>query len=405
MQSTDWGRVDESGTVFVREGETWREVGQYPGASSEEALAYFTRKFQDLAGQVVLLEQRSKAGANPSDIDKAAKKLLEAVNGANAVGDLAALTARLDVLHSKLGELSQQQQAEVEAARSEAIAERTALVEQVEALAAQDPKRTQWKATSQQLDAHFATWQEHQKNGPRLPKATADALWARFRTARQTIESNRRAHFSELDAQGKQVRERKQAIIERAQALAPKGADGIPAYRSLLDEWKAAGRAGRKADDALWASFKAAGDVLYDAKSQIVEAENEEYTENLTAKQAILADAAPILKESDRVKAREALTAIQRRWDAVGKVPRDSVRSVEDQLRKIETHVKQLEDSHWANSNPERKARSAGLAGQLEDAIAQLEEELNGASAARAKEIEAELATKRQWLEIAQAAG
>src|SRR3546814_16596502 len=44
------------------------------------------------------------------------------------------------------------------------------------------------------------------------------------------------------------------------EALAPRGEDGIGAYRDLLDEWKSVGRAGKKIDDALWARFKAAGD-------------------------------------------------------------------------------------------------------------------------------------------------
>ncbi|HYI33176.1 MAG TPA: DUF349 domain-containing protein, partial [Glaciibacter sp.] len=51
MTTTDqqpWGRVDESGTVYVREGDGERAVGQYPDATPEEALAYFERKYVEL---------------------------------------------------------------------------------------------------------------------------------------------------------------------------------------------------------------------------------------------------------------------------------------------------------------------------------------------------------------------
>ncbi|PNA75148.1 DUF349 domain-containing protein, partial [Pseudomonas sp. MPR-R3B] len=92
----------------------------------------------------------------------------------------------------------------------------------------------------------------------------------------------------------------------------PKGVDGIPAYRSLLDEWKGAGRAGRKIDDALWAQFKEAGDVLFAAKAEQSSVENEEHTANLEAKRALLEEAAPILQITDRAAAREALLPIQR---------------------------------------------------------------------------------------------
>ena len=65
---TGWGRVAEDGTVFVRTPEGERAVGSYPGATPEEALAYFGHKFDDLAAQVSLLEQRVVAGSvQPGD--------------------------------------------------------------------------------------------------------------------------------------------------------------------------------------------------------------------------------------------------------------------------------------------------------------------------------------------------
>ena len=48
--STPWGRIADDGTVYVREGDGERAVGEFPDASPEEALAYYERKFADLAG-------------------------------------------------------------------------------------------------------------------------------------------------------------------------------------------------------------------------------------------------------------------------------------------------------------------------------------------------------------------
>ena len=44
-ENSPWGRVDETGTVFVTDRGVEREVGQYPDGTPDEALAYFTRKF------------------------------------------------------------------------------------------------------------------------------------------------------------------------------------------------------------------------------------------------------------------------------------------------------------------------------------------------------------------------
>lgn len=88
-----WGRVDDDGTVSVREvsaedgTDTWRVVGQYPDGTPDEALAYFARKFSDLADKVRLLEQRQRGGgASASDLASAAKHLRAEIDGASAVG-------------------------------------------------------------------------------------------------------------------------------------------------------------------------------------------------------------------------------------------------------------------------------------------------------------------------------
>ncbi|UAJ77962.1 DUF349 domain-containing protein [Leifsonia sp. ZF2019] len=398
-----WGRVDETGTVYVREGDGERVVGQYPDGTPEEAIGYFERKYTDLAGQVSLLEQRARRGAPAADIAKSVANLRSSVEGANAVGDLASLLTRLDALGGTVEELTEQQSAEAKAAVESAIAERTAIVEEAEALAAQDPERTQWKQTTASLDALFARWQSHQHDGPRLPKNEANELWKRFRAARSTIEHNRKAFFAELDNQHRDVRSRKNALIEQAEKLIPLGADGVPEYRRLLDQWKLAGRAGKKNDDALWARFKAAGDAIYSAKAEVDARDNEEYEANLQLKLALLDEAEPLLGEKDREVARNALLSIQERWDAIGRVPREQVRPIEDRLRKVETAVRRLDEEHWERNNPEKKARSEGLASQLNAAIAKLEQELAeaqaGGDAAKVKAAQEALDARKIWLD------
>lgn len=257
-----WGRVDETGTVYVTDRGAERAVGQYPDGTPEEALAYFTRKFTELEGQVRLLEQRARAGAPAADVAKTVTALTEALENAAAVGDLEALRTRVAALSTTVEKLTEAQQAEAAAATEAAIAERVAIVEAAEALAAKDPQSIQWKQATAELDALFTRWKDHQQNGPRIPKKQADELWKRFRAARSTVDGNRRTFFAGLDAEHKEVRARKQGLIDKAVALAPQGAAAIPAYRRLLDEWKTAGRAGKKIDDALWEQFKAAGDAL-----------------------------------------------------------------------------------------------------------------------------------------------
>lgn len=373
-----WGRVDDDGTVSVREASGWRVVGQYPDGSPEEALAYFERKYADLAGEVGLLEVRHRrGGASAADLRKAARAVADKVTGAAAVGDLDALQARITALTSTLEAESETEAAAAREAVDEAVRERTALVEKAEALAGRDPATVQWKQASAEMSELFDQWQAHQQNGPRLPRSTGQALWKRFRDARGILDKNRREFYAQLDEQHKVVRDRKTRLVERAEALAPQGEDGIGAYRDLLEQWKAAGRAGKKADDALWARFKSAGDALYSARSAREAADVEASREKIDARKALLEQARGIADVKDLSAARSQLTAIQRQWDDVGRIfPRDVERSLDDDLRKIENALRSREDADWKRNDPETKARANDMTRQLTDAIDKLEQEV-----------------------------
>ena len=402
--AAEWGRVEDDGTVSVREGETWRVVGEYPDGTPSEALAYFVRKYDDLAFKVNTLEQRVQAGgATAGDLAKQAAHLVAEVTDAAAVGDLAGLRGRLHDLTASLADASAAEAVEAKAAVDAAIAERTVLVERSEAIAAQDLSSVQWKQVTEEMGTLFDAWQSHQQNGPRLPKGVANQLWKRFRDARATVDRQRRAFYAELDETHKAARDRKARLVERAEALAPKGVDGIPAYRGLLDEWKAAGRAGRKVDDALWAKFKAAGDALYSARAEQAAATEAESAPRIEARTALLEDAKAVAHEANIAKARALLTRIQRQWDEVGRIfPREKERALDDRLRAIEQELKAREDVDWKRNNPETKARAGAMSEQLLQAIEKLEAERDAAEKAgdtkALKQATEALEARRAWL-------
>ncbi|NYD55493.1 hypothetical protein BKA02_002548 [Microbacterium pseudoresistens] len=399
-----WGRVAENGAVEVREGDAWRVVGEYPDGTPDEALAYFARKFDDLAFKVRTLEQRAAAGgAAAGELAAQARHLTGEVTDAAAVGDLAALRGRLDALTASLAEASAAEAEQNRAAVDQAIAERTAIVERAEAIAAQDLSKVQWKQVTGELTELFDSWQSQQQNGPRIPKGPANQLWKRFRDARATVDRQRRAFYADLDEHHKAARDAKSRLVERAEALAPRGVDGIPAYRALLDEWKAAGRAGRKADDALWAKFKAAGDALYAARAEQSAAEEAESAPRIEIREALLVEAKAVGDEADLGKARALLTRIQRKWDDTGRIfPRDKERALDDRLRVIEQALKSREEVDWKRNNPETKARADGMSRQLLDAIEKLEAEHAAAEkagdAAAVKAAAEALEARRSWL-------
>ncbi len=237
-----------------------------------------------------------------------------------------------------------------------------------------------------------------------MPKATADALWKRFKTARNTLDRARRQHFQERDKLAKASKSVKKELIEKAQALAPKGADGIAAYRALLEEWKKAPRAARAVEDQLWAQFKAAGDALYQAKSQQAEAEDEANRENGEAKQKLVEEFSDLLTMSDHREAVERLRLFHDRFRQIGPVPRGMVKKIDAEVKKFDQHVKKLEAEHWDKSNPEKQARSQSFLDQIDQQISELQSERATAEAAgdakTVARLDEEISTKEAWKKV-----
>ncbi|HEY0189068.1 MAG TPA: DUF349 domain-containing protein, partial [Cellulomonas sp.] len=406
-----FGRVDPDGTVYVRETAGERAVGQFPGASQEEALALYVRRFLDLQATVVLFEARlSATDLAVKEIDQTLNRLTSELAEPAAVGDLDGLRTRLDGLRAVAAERRAAAEAERAAAKQAAVVARTAIIEQAEKIASTDPSRIQWRPAGEQLRALLDQWKEAQRSGPRLDRATEDSLWQRFSHARTSFDRERRHFFAELESRNAGAKAAKQQLVEEAESLMTSTDWGATAgaYRDLMARWKAAGRASRADDDALWARFRAAQDAFFAARDAVNAATDREFSANLEVKEALLVEAERLVPVTDLTAAKAALRSLQDRWEAAGKVPRGDIQRVEARMRAVETAVRDAEQTVWRRRNPETRARAEGAAAQLEQAIAGLEADLATAQAKGDKrkiaDAQAALDARRAWLEQVQRA-
>ena len=403
-EAAKFARVTEDGHVFVVIDDAEFPVGQYPDATQEEALGYFVRKYDDALSQLMLLEQRVVAKAPAGELGKAVQALSATVAERHMVGDIPALESRLENVRVAVESLSAEQRKAHDAARAEQLATREAIVEQAEAMAAKRPEQIQWKTASASMNELFEQWKSSQRSSVRLPRATEDALWKRFRAARTTFDRHRRAYFSQLDSTNASAKAVKEELIARAEALqsSTDWAATAAEYRKLMDEWKKSRRASRKDDDQLWGRFRAAQDVFFQARAAANAKIDEEYSQNLVVKEALLEEARALLPIKDLSAAKAKLDSIRDRWESAGKVPRNDLQRIESALRQVEDAVKGAEDEQWRRSNPETKARSNSMLSQLQDTISALEEDLAAAQAkGNAKQIAAAqeaLDARRMWL-------
>ena len=402
-----FGRVADDGTVYVKDGDGEREVGQFAEGdkNKETALRLYATRYLDLKAKLDFLGTRLKSQSIKShDIDDSIKLLEQEISNPPVVGDLAALNAQFEALKAAGAKKKEELSAARKAAVAKAIEERTAIVEKAEALAASLGDSTNWRSTADKFRALFDEWQAHQRTSVRIDKAQADVLWKRFSAARTVFNQSRRKWAQNRDAERAHAKSIKESIIEEADSIKDSTDWGETSrkFNELMDRWKKAGRAGRNDDDALWNRFREAADTFFNARQADRDQIDSSEKENLAAKEALLVRAEALLPVKDvkaAKEARQALGKIQDEWDQIGYVPRGDVHRIESRLDAVEKQIKAVEDAEWTQTDPETDARKSSFEEQLTAQLAELAKKIEAETDPKKKAaLEAEKATKEQWL-------
>lgn len=393
---SQWGRVDEDGTAWVKSTEGERVIGSWQAGDAAEGLAHFGRRFDDLATEVALLEARLAAGTDARKTKTAATALAETLPTAAVIGDLDGLTTRLKAIIEHSDEAAAHAKEEKDRSRHEQTERKETLAAEAEQIAAES---TQWKVAGDRLREILDEW----KTIRGVDRKVDDALWRRFSKAREAFNRRRGAHFAELDRERASAKTHKEDLCIRAEELSGSTdwAGTAAVFRDLLAEWKGSGRAPREADEQLWKRFKAAQDVFFAARNAAASERDTEFEENAHAKEELLLHYENLNPETGLDAARNALRELQEKWDAIGKVPRERIHDLEARLRAVEKRVRDAVDAQWRRSDPEAMARAA----QFRERVAQFEEQAAKAQAAgKARDAEKALAQAQQWREWADAA-
>jgi hypothetical protein len=403
VTTSEWGRVAEDGTVYVRTADGERSVGQYPEGTPEEALAFFSKRYDELAGSVHLLEQRVQAGVvSPDEATESVRTLRTQVVDAHAVGDLTALVGRLDALGPVISQQRQARRAERAEKTAAAKTEKERLVVEAEKLG----NGNDWRNGANRLRQLLDEW----KALPRIDRASDDALWKRFSGARTSYTRRRKAHFAEQNEKRESAKVVKQRLVKEAEAIAGSREWGptSAAYRDLMRQWKAAGPAPRDVEEELWTRFRASQDAFFGARDEAMAAQDSEFAANAEAKERLLVEAEALLPVTDVAAAKRSIRDLSERWDAIGKVPRDKIRPLEDRMRAVEQAIRGLEEEQWRKSDPEKSARADDMVAKLQQAIGKVEADLEKARAAgdqkKVADLEENLSSRRSFLEMAQRA-
>jgi len=395
---TSFGRVDEDGTVYVKTSAGERIVGSWQAGTPEEGLAHFARRFADIVTEVDLIEARLASGAaEPGHTMTSLRRIRTSLDEAHVVGDLDGLASRLDKLTVVAEEKAGEARAAREAARSQALARKTALVEEAETIASES---TQWKTAGDRLREILDEW----KTIKGIDKKADGELWKRYSAARDAFTRRRGTHFASLDAQRKQATGRKDELVAEAESLKESTDWAATANRlkELMAEWKAAPRAAKDVEQKLWERFRAAQDAFFAHRSEVFSARDAEQKVSLDRRHALLAEAEALDVDADPRAAQARLREIQSQWHDSGRVPRETASGLDRRLRVVDDKIRAAMDSAWRRTTPESNPLLTQMREQVAEAEARLARAEAAGDAKRIREAQDALAAKRRFLELAE---
>lgn len=151
--------------------------------------------------------------------------------------------------------------------------------------------------------------------------------------------------------------------------------------------------------------FRAAQDAYFTRRNEHFAARDSEQREALARRQELVAQAEALDVEADPRAAQAALRSIQARWHETGRVRREAAAPLERRLRAVEEKVAQAMDTAWRRTDPSENPLLIQMREQVATAEARLERAKAAGDPKRIAEAEQALASKRQFLQLAERSG
>ena len=172
-----------------------------------------------------------------------------------------------------------------------------------------------------------------------VPAQQSKTLWANYNALIHRFYDQRSIYFELKELDRKKNYDAKVKLCERAEAL-----DAVTDIRVAIKQlnelhydFKHLGPVPRDLQEDLWQRFKAASDKIYEKRKDFVADLKSELKENLEKKEALAAEIQEFSDfNSDSIKdwnsSSKKILDIQKRWEAIGGLPKDKAKAVNKQF-------------------------------------------------------------------------
>jgi hypothetical protein len=167
------------------------------------------------------------------------------------------------------------------------------------------------------------------------PRAQGEAMWRRFKAAQDEVFARTSAHMAAQNEERHTNLARKQALSERAEALA-ESTDWVKTateIQKLQAEWKTIGPVTRGHEKAVWERFRAACDRFFTRRQEDLKKRKDDWAANLARKEALCAKAEALADSTEWDAAAGQLKQLQAEWKTIGPVRKSKSEAVWQRFR------------------------------------------------------------------------
>lgn len=154
------------------------------------------------------------------------------------------------------------------------------------------------------------------------PRAQGEVIWRRFRAAQDKVYTRTAALMAAQNAERTACLARKQALCERAEAIADSSewVRTATELQSMQAEWKTIGPVTRGREKAVWERFRAACDRFFTRRHEDLKRREDKWAGNLTKKEALCVTAEALADSTEWDSTAARVRQLQAEWKTVGPV-------------------------------------------------------------------------------------
>jgi Domain of Unknown Function (DUF349) len=234
------------------------------------------------------------------------------------------------------------------------------LCEKMEALkAVEDPEA---------IARHVRELQQQWRQAADVPRAQGETLWRRFKAAHDEVWARCEAHFAAQAESRADNFAKKQALAERAEALAEsthwiQTADEI---KKLQADWKTIGPVTRGQEKIVWDRFRAACDRFFTRRHADLAERKTVWAQNLAQKEALCVRAEAVAESTDWETAAADIKKLQAEWKTIGPVKKTRAEAIWQRFRAACDHFFARYAQRHDIAREERVAAREAIAAELE---------------------------------------